>query len=619
MSTSILAALAIAAVATVVLPHVSNAATEPGAVLARMKEAEGGAAWDSLRSAHTRSKLAAAGLTGSMERWEDLRDGRLLERLQLGPLTGASGYDGSLLWSQDSSGQSHTEDEGDGRLGGLAEAFRRAHGYWYPERFPATFESLGSRADHGRHFDVVRVSPAGARPFELWIDSSSHLLDRIVEKRAIETRTTYLSDYRTVGSVRVPFHLRASNGETKYDQEETVDSVVFDEAVEASSFQVPPPPPPDFHFANGATSTRVPFELVNGHIFLDVMLGGGGPYHVICDTGGQNIVTPGVAKALGLVTQGALQGRGVGEKSEDVGLAKIHPLAVGDVTLDDQLFAVFPIDALARIEGVPIDGVIGYEVFKRFVVRVDYQNRALTLFTPGTEPPPGDGVVVPFTFNETHIEVEGKIDGLPGKFSIDTGSRASLDLLRPFAERHHLAEKLGAHLEGVTGWGVGGAARSLVGRAHTLELGGVAIDAPVAMISRNKGGAFSDSDLAGNVGAGVLSRFTITFDYGKKLVVLEKNARYGERDTYDRAGMWFNRADDGTFEIVDVPHGTPAAKAGLTAGDRILSVDGKAASELVLPELRLRLRTDAPGTAVQLRVRSHGKERDVTVVLAELV
>jgi hypothetical protein len=40
---------------------------------------------------------------------------------------------------------------------------------------------------------------------------------------------------------------------------------------------------------------------------------------------------------------------------------------------------------------------------------------------------------------------------------------------------------------------------------------------------------------------------------------------------------------------------------------------------LFLPDLRLRLRTDAPGTRVRFRVKSGEPERDVTVVLKDLV
>ena len=67
--------------------------------------------------------------------------------------------------------------------------------------------------------------------------------------------------------------------------------------VEDSAFKLPAPPPPDFALAGGKTSTTVPFELVNNHIYVDVRLNGKGPYRLMCDTGGANIVTPELFRA----------------------------------------------------------------------------------------------------------------------------------------------------------------------------------------------------------------------------------------------------------------------------------------------------------------------------------
>jgi C-terminal processing protease CtpA/Prc len=51
----------------------------------------------------------------------------------------------------------------------------------------------------------------------------------------------------------------------------------------------------------------------------------------------------------------------------------------------------------------------------------------------------------------------------------------------------------------------------------------------------------------------------------------------------------------------------------------IVAVDGTPARELALPRLRERFRTGAPGTAVKLSLLRAGKQREVTLVLRELV
>ena len=81
-------------------------------------------------------------------------------------------------------------------------------------------------------------------------------------------------------------------------------------------------------FAAGRTSVTVPFDLVDNHIYLDAKLNGR-PYRLLCDTGGSNVITPEVAKALGVRPEGAVQGQGAGERSEDEARFAISPTSNG--------------------------------------------------------------------------------------------------------------------------------------------------------------------------------------------------------------------------------------------------------------------------------------------------
>jgi carboxyl-terminal processing protease len=70
---------------------------------------------------------------------------------------------------------------------------------------------------------------------------------------------------------------------------------------------------------------------------------------------------------------------------------------------------------------------------------------------------------------------------------------------------------------------------------------------------------------------------------------------------------------------MEVVPGTPAAQAGLAVGDRIVAVDGKTPAKLSLPDLRLKLREAPAGTPVELRIQRGGDERNVRMVLKDLV
>jgi hypothetical protein len=73
---------------------------------------------------------------------------------------------------------------------------------------------------------------------------------------------------------------------------------------------MPAPPPPDFAITGGKTSTTVPFDLINNHIYVQAQLNGKGPFRVLCDTGGANIVTPHGRQGVGSEIGGGAPGTG---------------------------------------------------------------------------------------------------------------------------------------------------------------------------------------------------------------------------------------------------------------------------------------------------------------------
>ena len=610
--------VAVLVLAVSAIPSHAEALMDASEVLAKSKEAAGGAAWDDIRSTHSQMKIMTGGLEGTAEGWDDLITGRSLSTYKLGLMSGGDGFDGEIAWTKDSSGQIRLREGDDEYEGAINEAYRIAHAYWYPERWGAEMEYGRLQEEDGNRFHVITIRPEGGRPFELWIDADSYLVSRTVERSAIETRTLFLSDYRRSGGVLYPFASRSTNGETRYDVVSEVESLEFNEPLNEDLFATPAAPPPDYTFSDDRTSVTIPFKLLNNHIYVNVTLNGRGPYLVICDTGGANIVTPALAGELGLKPEGRLQGRGAGEKSEDISMVKIESLGVGDVTLRNQVFLVFPLEPFSNVEGVHQSGLIGYEVFKRFVVNVDYEDKLLTMTLPGAFSYEGNGTVVPFQCNGRIPQVEGSIDGISGMFDIDTGARSSLHLMRPFVEKNDLVALYKPDVEAVTGWGVGGAVRGMVTRSKGLKLGGVEFADPVTELSLQMGGAFTNTYVAGNVGTKLLKRYNITFDYDRKQMIFEKNSNTGDPDVYDRSGMWLS-VDGSVFRVIDITSGGPASDAGLEIGDDILSVDGVSAGEMSLPSLREQFVTDPPGTEIMLRVRSGKEESQVTLTLEDLV
>jgi len=63
---------------------------------------------------------------------------------------------------------------------------------------------------------------------------------------------------------------------------------------------------------------------------------------------------------------------------------------------------------------------------------------------------------------------------------------------------------------------------------------------------------------------------------------------------------------------------TPAAQAGIEKDDEIIAIDGVAAKQLSVWDIKRKLR-QAPGTRVALTLSRAGKQREVSIELREIL
>ncbi len=208
-----------------------------------------------------------------------------------------------------------------------------------------------------------------------------------------------------------------------------------------------------FSIADGKTTTKLPFELIDNRIFVEVQLNGRGPFHFILDTGaGDFSIVDEVAQRLGLQVEDAGQDSGVGEKKVRTGRTQIAKAQLGDLRFEDLEVTVFPDADSGNVFGKkPIDGIVGLDLFQQVVVRHDYIHRVLTFTRPDKFKYQGLGVIVHFDRPRQIPVVDAELDGVWGNFGIDTGARSSLLAYGPFVDQNKLKEKYDAKLEGVTG------------------------------------------------------------------------------------------------------------------------------------------------------------------------
>ncbi|HTT99089.1 MAG TPA: aspartyl protease family protein [Rhizomicrobium sp.] len=603
----------IAAAATITAP--AYAASTPTDILAANKAASGGAAWDKNASMKMVADYAGMGMTGKVTSTFDLRDGRFVDDAAIGPVTQTQGFDGTSAWGKDPSG-AVTPQNGAGRMFAVNEAYRDANLWWRKDFGGAQVTLDAQKSDGGNTYDVVTFVPKDGSTFDAWFDTKTHLLYRIDEKQGSVTQITTMTDYASFDGAMVPrkVHQVASDGKNPADQ--TLISATFLAPQDGSFYAAPKVALADATIADGAAETTIPFQLINNHIYGAVKINGKGPYTFIFDTGGINLVTPPLASQLGLDVQGGMDARGAGSGTMKAGMTHVQRVDIGGATMKDQAFMSLPLDTMENTEGIPMPGMIGFETFRRFVTRFDYGNKTITLIDPKRFDAKDAGTAVAINFDGNIPEVEGSYDGITGRFTIDTGARQTISLGTPFVEAHHLRNAAMKSGEATTGWGVGGPTKSYVIHGAKLMIGSVAVEKPLVLLSTGTGGDDGASETAGNIGGGILKRFVVTFDYPHNTMYLKPVAgEVADLDTFDRSGVWFNKDAEG-FKVVDVTANTPAAEAGLAKDDIITAIDGKPATGIALPTIRMRLRDDAPGTVVTLSVKGKG---NVKVTLRDLV
>ena len=490
-----------------------DASAKADGLIAAAKTAMGGAAWDTLVTWRETDQITAGGLSGVAESLDDLASLRNRGSYQLGPDSGASGWDGARAWTTDASKDVRIETSGEAVAQAIQDAYRGSYAFFFPGRFPDARAYAGTRRADGKTYEAVEITPKGAEPFEVWFDPTTHLIAREVQLTGGQPHTFMFSDYTRYSGVLAPAKTVDRVGpDPKYDVVVKVTAIAFAGPQSAGAYAPPPPPPETAQWPAGADSVSLPFRLLNNHIYVEASINGASPLPFIFDTGATDIIETSAAKTLGIAVEGALPGGGFGDKLEDIGFAKVKSVSLGGLALPDQVFATENSPGWIAIEGAPSSGLLGYEFVKHAVLTIDYAKRTLTFTKPQAFHPPKDAQPIAFTFAGHVPMLTGAVDGFAGEFELDTGSRGALTLMRPFAKAHGLVEKYNATRQATTGYGVGGPSKALLARAGALTIGSVTIAAPVVEISTDKGGVAESTRTAGNIGGDLLKRFTVTLD-----------------------------------------------------------------------------------------------------------
>jgi hypothetical protein len=374
-----------------------------------------------------------------------------------------------------------------------------------------------------------------------------------------------------------------------------------------------------FTLKEGKRSVTIPIEVVNNMAIIPVVLNGQLPLKFILDTGVRTtILTERAFSDILRLTYSRrflVAGPG-GEKIVEAFVANNVTLDMPGVHGEGHAMLVLEKDylELRNYLGTDVHGVLGYELFSRFIVEVDYEKKQLTLTLSEYFKPRKKFQVIPITIEDTKpymrvpVELNDSVS-IIAKLLIDSGAGYGLVLDPQSDTKIKLPEK---HVSSLIGRGLGGLITGQIARVKSLDLGKYRIESVVAnfpdpnsYIDTLKA---SDVFRNGTVGGEILSRFIVVFNFPGEKMYLKSNTAFRKKFYFNMSGLTLKALGSSLhkFEISDVRKDSAAEKVGIQDGDEILSVNGIKVSELELNDINSYFNAK-PGKRIRLQLLRNGE------------
>lgn len=371
-----------------------------------------------------------------------------------------------------------------------------------------------------------------------------------------------------------------------------------------------------FTLKEDAKKIEIPFETFNNLIIVPVTLNNAIPLRFILDTGVQTTILTErtFSDLLNIQYHRKLTLYGAdGDKGVDAYVAGNVTLELPGTVGKGQVMLVLEEDylQLKNYLGENVHGILGYEIFRRFTVKINYDKNILTLYEPEWFKPPKGYTVIPITVEETKPYMMASValqnnTTTSSKLMIDTGASHSLLLDANSHPSFSLPEN---RVRCNLGRGLGGDIDGYLGRIENISFDDFTFNEVISSFpdTSRLGEAFRSTGRQGTLGAGILKRFSVIIDYKSNKLYLKKNKYYKDDFEYNMSGLELVAIGErlNTFVIEDVREDSPADDVGLMAGDTLVKINGMSALNLDLNDLHHIFRSK-DGKKIRIKIRREG-------------
>lgn len=265
-------------------------------------------------------------------------------------------------------------------------------------------------------------------------------------------------------------------------------------------------------------------------------------------------------------------------------------------------------DYLSQGLGTQVHGLLGYDVFDSFTVEIDYKAKKLTLYDPkfyeqrrrDNKLKKAQAIDMEIVKRKPFIKatvIDENNQQIPAKLLVDSGASHALTL---FTSANQNIEIPDNSIYTFIGVGLSGDIYGYIGRAKRFEIGNYKFRKPLVTYPEEASVQISnyENDRSGSIGADVLKRFTVVFDYHRGEMILRPNSFFKDDFTYNLSGIDLTTPfpDIPIYQVTKIRRGSPAWIAGLEVGDQIVTINGIETSEYELSNLVQMLQSRAGRT-----------------------
>lgn len=376
-----------------------------------------------------------------------------------------------------------------------------------------------------------------------------------------------------------------------------------------------------FSLPDGVNRIDIPIEIHNNLIVVPVILNNRLPLKFIIDTGVRTaILTQKVYSDilnLSYTRKYSLSGPG-GQKLVDAFITSNVTFDMPGVHGQGHSMLVLQEDylELKNSMGTDVHGILGYELFSRFVVMIDYEAKKMTLMRPENFKPKKSYQALPIRIEDTKPFVELIISvrdsaQMTAKFLVDTGASHGLLIEEDSDKRLRMPDK---NISSILGRGIAGIITGKISRTKSLkfgkyELNDLITSFPDDYAYRDSVGSKNFSPRNGSVGGDLLSRFTVIFNFPGEMMYIKKNPSFKKKFYYSLSGITLRAKGPKLreYEISDVRTNTTAAAAGLKVGDVIISVNGVSVADYELSYVN-NFFNSKPGRKIKVEILRNGEK-----------